>query len=812
MDALRADLRYAYRRLLASPGFAAVAIASIALGVGASTAVFGTVHRVLFAPLPYPHAERIVALTDRNSEGERLPLTYGTYREVSQRTHSFERLAVADRWQPALEATGDPERVDGDRVTADYFRVLGVLPAFGRGFDAADDRPGDARVAIISASLAKRRFGGVSRILGRSIVLDGGSYAVIGVMPESFRNALAPTAEVWAPLQYRDQAGFQEREWGHHLRAIGLLAPGVTAQQASAEIEAIAAAPVAEFPRPVWAALESGLNVESLTASLTYAVRPVLLAILGAVLLLLAIACVNVTNLLLARALARRAELAVRTALGAGRLRLIRQLVTESLLIALLGGIVGLGVAVGIAHALVALAPAGLPRGEALGLDGWMFSMALVTSTIVGLVMGVIPALRGVRANLYVAVRSGSRATDARHHVIRHSLVVTQVALAFVLVTGAGLLLRTVDRLLATAPGFDADQALSLQVVATGRRYGSVAEVAQLFQQSLEAVRALPGVVDAAFTSQLPLSGDYDSYGVVFESRPAGDNGNARSALRYAVTPGWFRTMGIALVAGRVLGPDDRPDAPPAVLINESFAKRRFGAESPLGQRLRMGPNIGRPGASWATVVGVVGDVKQASLALEAPDAVYIAMGQWPWVDIVQSLVVRTRGDALTLAPSVERAIWSVDPTPPLVRVTTLSQLLERSEAQRSFALVIFAAFGIAAVVLAIVGLYGVVTGSVEDRQREIGVRAALGASPLRVAALVVRQGMLLVGLGIVVGVAGAAAGTRGLASLLFGVTPFDASTYTAAIALVTVLSLLACAFPAMRAARIDPAITLRAD
>lgn len=812
MDLLRADLRYACRRLLASPGFALIAIASIGIGVGASTAVFSAVQRILFAALPYPESERVVTLTDRDAEGGRLPLTYGTYREIAERSHSFDRLAVADRWQPALTANGDPERLDGDRVSADYFRVLGVRPTEGRDFDANDDRPGGAQVAIVSARLAQRRFGGAAEILNRLIVLGGVSYTVVGVMPPGFRDALAPSAEVWAPLQYRDRASFQEGEWGHHLRAAGRLAAGVTAQQAAAEIAVIGRAPLADFPRPAWATLANGLLVESPLESLTYGVRPMLLAILGAVVLLLAIACVNVSNLLLARALSRRAEIAVRTALGAGRWRLIRQLVTESLLLALLGGVAGLGVAAAIVRALMAFAPNALPRLDSLGLDISMFATALAISAVVGLAMGLVPALRGVHENVYVAVRSGSRSTDAEHHVLRRGLVVTQVALAFVLLTGAGLLLRSVDRLLATAPGFQASNVVTMQVVATGRRYGSVTAVAHFFEQTLDSVRAVSGVVDAAFTSQLPLSGDNDGYGVMFESEQAAGQGSERSALRYVVTPGWFSTMRIPLVEGRLLGADDRAETAPAILINESFAKRRFGAQSPIGQRLRMGPNIGRPDAPWATVVGVVGDVKQASLALDPPDAVYVPIGQWPWFDIVQSLVVRTKGEPTALVPSVERAIWSVDPTPPLVRVTTMSELVERSEAQRRFALVIFAAFGLAAVVLAVVGLYGVVAASVEQRTQEIGVRAALGASPARVAALVVRQGMTLAVLGILAGVAGAVVATRGLTSLLFGVTPLDAWTYAGTIALLCAMALLACIVPAARAARVDPAVTLRAE
>ena len=401
-----------------------------------------------------------------------------------------------------------------------------------------------------------------------------------------------------------------------------------------------------------------------------------------------------------------------------------------------------------------------------------VFALALIVSTLVGLVAGVLPGVSGIRDSTYTAVRAGSRATDAQHRVTRRALVVTQVALAFVLLTSTGLLLRSVEKLLATEPGFDAQHVLTMQVVATGRSYGSAADLAQFYERALDAVRAVPGVAAAALTSQLPLSGDSDSYGVVFESDTRGEQRNAGAALRYVVTPDWFATMRIPLLEGRLLGAEDEPGAPQSALINASFARRRFGSQSPIGQRLRMGPYIGSSDGPWATVVGVVGDVKQTTLGRESPDAVYFAMGQWLWVDSCS----RSRS-ARAPIPRRSRRASSVRsgpsmPTPPLVRVATMIQMLEASEAQRRFALVIFGAFALTAVVLAVVGLYGVVARSVEERKRELGVRAALGASPGRVAALVIRQGMTLAGAGIVVGVLGSAAATRALSSLLFGVSP----------------------------------------
>ncbi|HEX5418837.1 MAG TPA: ABC transporter permease [Gammaproteobacteria bacterium] len=811
VEAVLRDLHHAARRLRRSPGFALVGVLTLALGIGASTAIVSVVEPILFAPLPYPEADRVVLLSDRVQDGTPLDATYGTYIELAQRSRSFEGLAVANHWQPALTGADEPERLDGDQVSVDYFRVLGIAPAFGRNFDAADDARGGPPVAIVSAELAKRRFGSGRAALEQRIVLDGNEYTVIGIMPEGFENVLSPTAEVWAPLRYRAHAPFQTTEWGHHLRMIGRLAQGISLEQARREILAIGRTPAAQFPRPSWASLQNGLLVEAMQAAVTSSVRPMLLAVLGAVLLLLAIVCVNVTHLLLARGAERRSEIAMRAALGAARGRLFRQLLTESLLLALLGGAAGLGAAAAGVRVLLALAPAGIPRVDSVRLDMPAFLFALALTMFVGLAVGLAPALRGTRADLRAALQAGRRATGGAPHVLGRALVVAQVALAVVLLASAGLLLRSVERLLGIPPGFDASHVLTMQVVESGHRYDS-GRLLQVFRQALDAVHGLPGVTDAAFTSQLPLSGDDEGYGVLFESVAKADRSETDAALRYAVTPGWFRTMRIPLLQGRLLGTEDRPGGPEALLISESFAKRRFGLQSPIGQRVRLGPEIGRRDRPWDVVVGVVGDVKQTSLALGPPDAFYVAMGQWSWVDTVQSLVVRTQGDAATLVPAVEQAIWSVDPTAPITRVATMNRLLAASEAERRFALTVFGAFAVAALVLAAIGLYGVLAVGVAERTREIGVRSALGASPGGILAHVLRQGMSLTGLGIVIGLAGAAAATRALASLLFGVTPLDPLTYACVIALLAAVSIAACWVPARRAARVDPSITLRSE
>lgn len=730
----------------------------------------------------------------------------------SRRAHAFSGLAVADRWQPALEGVGEPARLEGDRVSAEFFGVLGVAPALGRAFEAADEAPGSPPVVIVTAGFATRAFGSARAALDRSLTLDGDAYRIAGILPAGFENVLSPTADVWAPLRYRRQAPFQSREWGHHLRMVGRLAAGVSADAAREETVAIGGSPSEAFPRPAWASLAHGLSVTPLQDSVTRGIRPALLAILAAVLALLVIACINVANLLLARGVSRRAELAMRAALGAGRGRLARQLLTESALLALLGGAAGLGAAAAGTRMLVALAPQELPRLDAVRLDAAAFVFALFVTALVGIGTGLVPALRGARAELRSARRSGARATGAEAQLLRRGLVVTQVALALVLLVGAGLLLTSVQRLLATAPGFDASRVITMRIVATARRFQSNDAALRFFEQALEAVRQVPGVQEAALTSQLPLSGDLDSYGADFESRERGDQSATGAALRYAVTPGWFRTMRIPLLEGRLLSPEDRPGAPEAVLISESFAKRLFGDRSPLGQRVRFGPEQGRAGRPADVVVGVVGDVKQTSLALGPPDAFYVAMGQWPWVDAVQALVVRTDRDPAGLVPAIEDAVWSVDPTPPLVRVATMRKLLAASEARRRFALTIFTTFALAALVLAALGLYGVMAGSVAERTGELGLRSALGAPPRGAVTLVLGQGLKLAGLGIGIGAGIAAAATRGLEALLYGVTPLDARTYLGVIALLVACSLVACCLPAWRAARVDPSAALRAE
>jgi putative ABC transport system permease protein len=806
MQGLIQDLRFSWRQLLKSPGFTLIAVAVLGLGIGASTAIFSAVNPILFEPLPYLHSGRIMMIWYGGKGGTRAPQAFHNYREVAGRSRSYENLSVMKAWTPALTGGGLPERLDGQQVTADYFRTLAVEPVLGRDFQNSDDTLNGPKVAILSHGLWRRRFGADRTILGRDVRLDDNAYTVIGVMPESFENVLAPTAEIWSPLQY-DAANIASpltREWGHHLRMVARLRAGVTEDQAQSELAAIAKNPVSEFPRPRGSSLEDGFVSASLQDDVARGIKPALLAVFGAVFLLLLIACVNVTNLLLERGAQRRPELAMRTALGAARSRLIRQLITESLLLALLGAVLGMLIAQAGVRALILMSPAELPRLHAISVNGQVFAFAFAMTMLVGFGVGLIPALYSSGGELRAGMDESSRRTTGGHQGVRRALVVAEVSIALSLLIGAGLMLHSLRRLLSVPPGFDHTRLLTMQVQTFGRRYDDDAVCHRFFEQALNAVRDVPGVQAAAFTSQLPLSGDSDVYGARFEG-DGPDVGYA--AFRYAVSPGYFEAMGIPLVRGRFIDARELASGPKVAVISEALAQRKFRGQDPLGKRFHMG---GAPDSPLFTIVGVVGDVRQTSLAITDAEAVYVRSTQWHWADGTQSLVVRTHGDAAALAPLIKRAIWSVDRDQPIVRVETMEDLVVASAAERHFVLILFEAFGFVALLLAATGIYGVLSGSVTERIREIGVRLALGAPRASILAMVMRQGMIVTAFGVVIGVVVAIAASRLLVSLLFGISPLDPLTYVGVVVILTIVAGVACWVPAWRAARLDPMVALR--
>lgn len=803
VETLFADLRYAFRWLRTSPGFTAVAVLTLAVGIGSTTAIFSVVNPILFQPLPYPDPARIAMVWEVGTGRSKLDGTFGTLRELSDRSRSFQALAAVKPWQPTLVGSAEPELLGGQSVSAGFLTVLGVPPRLGRDFQASEDVSNGPLVVILSDGLWRRRFGGDPNIVGRTISLNDSPYLVIGVMPKDFESVLDPSAEVWRPLQYDISEG---RAWGHHLRMVGRVKSGVAFEEATQELQLIAANPVAEFPRPAWADLAAGVIVNSLQDDVTEGVRPALLLILAAVGLVLVIACVNVTNLLLARGVNRRAEFALRAALGADQPRLVRQLLTECLLLSAIGGLLGMGVAGFGVSGLVALSPPGLPRLSAVGVDRSVFVFGLAITTLIGIGFGLIPAFQAARSDPREYLQAGARQTSGQHRRLRSALVVAEVSLALVLLVGAGLMLRSLKRVFAVDAGFDSSQVLTMQVLISGHRFDADSAAHRFYAQALDAVRQVPGVVSAGLTSQLPLSGDDESYGAFFEPNVAGDPDDQQSPYRYAVAGGYFDAMRIPLKRGRLLNDRDTKDALPVALISESMARRRLPGLEPIGQRMKIGSG------PVYTVVGVVGDVRQVSLALNDPDAVYTTDDQWAWADRAMSLVVRTRGDAAGLAQAVRKAVWSVDRDQAISRVSTLESVVAASAAERRFALLLLEVFALAALVLSAAGIYGVLSGSVAERTREIGVRSALGASRGSILSLVVGQGMSLTGLGVVIGLAGALFASQVMIAMLFGVSHLDPLTYVVAMGVLAGVSIVACSIPAWRAVQVDPAITLRTE
>lgn len=797
------DLRFAWRGLRSDLAFSVVAVCTIAIGIGAATAIVSAVRPVLFDSLPYPDAARVRAIVENTPDGRRNPGTFGMYRALAERARSFEQLSVFAPWSPALTGDARPERLSGQRVSASYFRVLGVAPARGRDLREEDDRPGSAAVVIISDGLWRRRFAADPEIIGRNVRLDDTDVTIVGVMPAGFENILEPSADAWTTLKY-DLA--QGRAWGHHLGTIGRLRAGVDPAAGEAELDRLGTQVIAEQRPPTYG---TGVrwSTPSLQDDLTRDVRPALLAVLVAVGVVLMLACVNVTNLLLVRGARRREEFALRSALGASRARLIRQVLTEAILLSTIGGAIGVAIASASVGALIGATPAGMPRVHAIAVDWRVLLSAMVLTTITGIVVGLLPALQASGQDRLAIDLGSTRITGGKRRMLRSGLVASQVAFALVLLVGSGLLVRSMQQLLAVSPGFDASGIVTMQLQVSANRYADEGAARRFFDEALEAVQRVPGVTQAALTSQLPMSGDHDAYGVTLESPPEIAPSDSREIFRYAVSPGYLELMRIPVRVGRTLSAADRADAPWSVVVNESFARRYLRDQDPIGQRLWIGPTDGQA----YTVVGVVGDVKQLSLAGDVPDAVYTTAAQWRFDEQVMSFVVRGSTDAATLVPAVREAIWTVDSEQPVVRVATMEMLVADTSAERRFILLLFQVFAVAALVLTMAGIYGMMAGLVAERTRELGLRAAVGATAAQIIGLVFAFGARVTALGLVVGVAVAVLGTRFMRAMLYGVSHLDVVTYGAVLLVLAIMASVACAVPAWRAARIDPASALRA-
>lgn len=805
MQTLIADLRYGLRLLRQSPGFTAIAICALALGIGANTAIFSTVDSVLLRALPYNDPDRLVLVWEEVSFAsfpKNTPAP-GNYVEWKNRNHVFTDMAATRGASANLTADGPPEQVFGRRVTPNFFSVLGVRPLIGRVFTEEEDRTGTP-VVLISYSLWQRRYQGDRNLLDKTILMGGSKFTVIGVMPRDFVFRQRET-DYWVP-QHFSPAELVTHD-SHYLNVVARLKPDVTLARAREEMSAIAKQLAKEFRENQ----RVGAVVFPIKDELLGNTRVGLLVLMGAAGCVLLIACANLASLLLARAVARQREMAVRAALGADRGRLVRQMVTEGTLLSLIGGLLGLGVALAGMKLLVRLVPTGLPASAAPAIDARLLGFTLALSLLTGLVFSIVPAIQAARASLNQALKQGGRAgIGGRGRSMRDALVVLEVAAALVLLVGAGLMLQTLARLRAIDIGFRSDHLLTVRTVIPRAKYQDSAKRLAFFERIVEGVRTLPGVEGAAYISTLPFLSQGNTQGYQVEGREL-EPGDAGDALLRVGTNEYLQTLGVRLREGRFYTAADGPDAPPVIIVNETFAKRYWPKESALGHRVALSSTPAR--RVWRTIVGVVADVHERGYELEMKPGVYLPYGQIPstWA-VPESLIVRVKGDPLSLAGSVRRVIASVDPEQPVAAVRTMDDIIDLDVADRRQQMTLLGAFAGLALLLASIGLYGVLSYAVTQRSREIGLRMALGASASSVIQMVVARGLVLTGLGLGIGLALAWAVTRTMQKLLYGVAASDPATYAGVAALLGLIALIACWVPARRAAKVDPIVVLREE
>ncbi|HEY2431873.1 MAG TPA: ABC transporter permease [Vicinamibacterales bacterium] len=808
LDTLRQDIRDGLRALRRAPGFTVAALATLAIGIGANTAIFTVVDAVLLRPLPYVEPDRLVTVGDRTAAGFSSNVGFATVADWRQRSRSFESLALMRGWGPTLVVDGEAELVPAARVSWNYFDMLGVRPALGRGFTADDDRSASWQVLLLSDRLWRRRFNADPAVVGRTIVMNDRAFRIVGVMPAAYEPLAEQryerlSAELWAPLGY-DLSGPSSCRSCQHLRGFARLKPNTTAAAAAEEMQVIREQMRREHP----ADYETGtIAVIPLARALTGQVQAALYVLLGAVAFVLLIACANVASLQLARSVARRRELALRAALGAGRTRIVRLLLTESVLLSAGGAIAGVALAASAIHGLAALAPVSLPRLDHVSVDARVLAFTALVAMATGVVFGLVPALHAGRADPRATLVIDSRGSVGVRSRARSTLVVVDLALALVLLAGAGLMLRTVDALTRVTPGFDARQLLSFQFSLGGKAYATNEQVVAYEQRTLEALAALPGVERVALAGQIPFGGNYDCSALHVKGRMKPNAADDPCIERYGVTPGYLQTMGIPLRGGRDFTGDDRAAAPAVLIVSESTARLIWGHDSPIGSQVRIGNAERGP---WITVVGVAGDVNHADLTEPPRAAMYNPQAQRP--DASVAVLKTATADATAVAAAARRVVRDIDPSVPVYQVASLASLIGESGAQRRFVTRLLAGFAAVAVLLAALGLYGVVSYGVAQRTREVGVRIALGAQRGDVSRLVLRSGVPLVAAGLAAGTAAALVTTRYLGSLLYGVSPVDPATLLSSAVLLAGVALLAHWIPMRRALRIDPVRALQAD
>ena len=802
MQSLWQDLRYAFRLLWKSPGVTLGAVVALALGIGANSAIFSLINAVVLRPLPYKEPDRLVLAAYAGAEA-----APANYLDWKNQTQSFESIAAVNFWNANLGGVNEPERLQGFQITSELFPLLGIQPTQGRNFVAADEQPGSDNVIILSNGLWQRRFNSDPGIVGKTVVLNSRSYEVVGIMPPNF--VFYRPADVWAPLAFTPEDA-RKRAPGSLIVA-ARLKPGVTLQRAQGEMTALARRLEQQYPE---LGGSQPVTLVSLHNYLIGPARPALLILLGAVIFVLLIGCANVANLLLARAVARQKEIAIRAAMGAKRARIIRQLLTESVLLSVLGGLLGLLLALWGTKLLVVSMPQSsvstLLGMSKIGIDWRVLGFTLIISLITGLAFGLAPALQVSKVDLNETLKEGGRGTagNLRGRRLRGLLVITEVGLSLVLLIGAGLMLKSFTRLLSVNPGFDPNNVVAMDMALPQTKYANDQQVNAFYQKTLEHVRGVPGVQFVGVTSNLPLGGSNKVRGFEIEGQTAVP-GRAAPAANYRVTDGdYFRVLNIPLLKGRYFNEQDTEGRPGVALINETMAKRYLPNEDPMGKRIRrLGPP-GSPPLPWREIVGVVKDIRTSSLAVTPRPEMYVPYSQEATPEL--TLVVRGNTDPLRLVPAVRSEILSLDRELPVYNVMTMNEVITNSVFLTRFSMYLLALFGVVALVMAAVGIYSVMSYSVTQRQHEIGIRMALGAVPRDVVKLIVRQGLSLALVGVAAGLVAAFVVMRLLSSLLYGVSSTDLLTFGATALVLVAVGFVASYFPARRATKVDPMIALR--
>ena len=808
MRNLLRDARYGWRILVRRPAFTIIAVLTLALGIGANAAIFTVAYTLLIKPLPYSAADRLVLLTENNlSRGwTSFTLSPANFLDWRDQNQTFERLAAYRSRSYNYSGGEAPERLLGLSGSAGFFEMLDGAPALGRGFRSDEYQSGQNRVVIIGHGFWQRAFGGSPGVLDQSIVLNGEPYTIVGVMHPGWRFAGRNLA-IFAPLVFSDSQ--RQQRGAHFLNAIGALKPEVTLEQAQSEISSIAARLEAQYPdtNKGWGAV-----VTPLYEAVVGALRPMLWILLGAVGLVLLIACANIANMHLARATVRAREMAIRTAIGAGRSRIVQQLLTESVLLAIAGGGLGLLLAWWGTSSFLAAYPTLLPRTSDMHVDGTALAFTLTLSVLTAVLFGLAPAFAASRSDLNESLKEGGRSGTggAFRRWLRSSLVVAEVAIALVLLAGAGLLLRSFARLSNVAPGFQTEQRLIATTFLPQPKYNAPAAQIAFVEQALERMRALPGVQMAAMTTTVPISGSDEIYSIEFEGRPPLPPGQGVSAIYYLVSPDYFATMGVPVLKGRAFTPQDRDGTPRVAVVSDEFVRLHYPNEDPIGKRIR----IGRNSDIVREIVGVVGSVKHYSLKDEAQAQMYEPFAQFP--STVMTFILKTSVDPDTLTAAVRREIQAVDPDQPVASVSTIAAAMDASMALPRVQTLLLGSFAGIALLLSAVGLYGVMAYVVSQRTQEIGLRMALGARPASVLRMVVGNALLLTGLGLAIGLAGTLVLTKSLAHvlepLLFQVSPRDLVTLAIVPIVLTLVAVIATLVPARRATSIDPIQALRSE